>query len=123
MSVKEKDVDVGYLRPPKKYRWKKGQSGNSQKVRGNNTKKIWKIVEEVLGRELAISENGKKRSGTVLEAILLQLMMRSTAGSKRAFRVFRKYEAFAKTKPDRYVPKPEGQAEAEEEYRKIIQEL
>jgi hypothetical protein len=123
MNADAKDPDVGYRRPPKSYQWKKGQSGNPRKIRGNTSKQIWQIVEDVLAMNIAITEGGVKRSGTLFEAITLQLWMKTTAGSKRALNVLRKYEAFAKAKPSTRVAAPLDTDAAAEEYRQLVREL
>lgn len=112
---------VGYRRPPKRTQWKKGQSGNPGKVRSKSPKKLWQIIESVLATEVAISENGKQRSGTVYEGIVLQLWMKAVSGSRPAFRVFRSYEAFSKTLPDFYVRKKEDEAKLAEMYERSFE--
>jgi hypothetical protein len=120
MSAREKEESVGYRRPPKSSQWKKGQSGNPRKVRGSNSKKIWQMVEDVFAMEVAISENGLGRPGTVFEAVSLHLWMQATSRNKRALRALRKYEAFAKTKPDFRVVSADNCAEAAERYARML---
>jgi len=122
MSTNAKDPDVGYRRPPKSSQWKKGQSGNPRKIRGNTSKPIWQIVEDVLAMDITITEGGEKRPGTLFEAITLQLWMKASASSKRALTVLRKYEAFAKAKPSYRVVTAMDGAEAAKQFEQLLKE-
>jgi hypothetical protein len=113
---------VGYKCPPAKYQWKKGQSGNPRPSRKNNPRKISQIVEDALAREIDIVENGIMRRCSVFEAILLQLLKHVMAGNSRALRVWYKYEAFAKRRPDFIVVTDEDRKKAAEAYGRILEE-
>ena len=119
----EADI-VGYRRPPKHTRWKKGQSGNPKGARKGPTKTRWEMIEDYMGRPLAISENGVSRMGTVLEAILLQLVKKSAGGNRNAWNALLQYERFAKQKPEiRVLLGPSvSKVEAEIAYRKLTRQ-
>lgn len=73
-SKRRKAVDetVGYGRPPKATRFKKGQSGNP-KGRPKGTRPIGAVIQEVLGQRIAVTENGKTRRVPALEVMLRRL--------------------------------------------------
>ncbi len=78
------DYEVGYGRPPKRGRFKPGQSGNP-KGRPKGRKNIHTILEETLFRLVTITENGRKRKAPAIEALFLSLLRKSLDGDMRAF--------------------------------------
>jgi hypothetical protein len=80
-------------------------------------------VEDVLAMEITITQGGVKRPGILFEAITLQLLNKTAAGSKRALSVLRKYEAFAKANPSTRIVAPQDDEAGAEEYRKLLQGL
>ncbi len=83
-SPPEGDYEVGYGRPPKRSRFKPGQSGNP-KGRPRGRKNIHTILEETLFRLVTITENGRKRKVPAIEALFLSLLRKSLDGDMRAF--------------------------------------
>ena len=83
-SPPEGDYEVGYGRPPKRSRFKPGQSGNP-KGRPRGRKNIHTILEETLFRLVTITENGRKRKAPAIEALFLSLLRKSLDGDMRAF--------------------------------------
>ncbi len=81
---RKSDYDVGYGRPPKRSRFKPGQSGNP-KGRPKGRKNIRTIFEETLYKPVTITENGRKRKVPAIEALLLRLRNMSLEGDLRAF--------------------------------------
>jgi Family of unknown function (DUF5681) len=80
--------EVGYGRPPKETRWKKGQSGNAgPKKRGPASVATVEIIDRLFGQPVEIVENGVARKVSTLEAILMRLWAAEMSGSKRAGRV------------------------------------
>jgi hypothetical protein len=78
----DRDYEVGYGRPPKATRFKKGQSGNP-KGRPKSSKAVATILEETFSRTISITENGKKQQISLLEAILRQLANGAVKGEMR----------------------------------------
>lgn len=77
---------VGYGRPPKHTRWKKGQSGNpSGRPKGARGLKT-DLRAELISR-MEISMNGKRVSGTKQQLMLRTLTARAAAGDVRATRI------------------------------------
>ena len=83
-SPREGNYEVGYGRPPKRGRFKPGQSGNP-KGRPKGRKNIHTILEETLFRSVTITENGRKRKVPAIEALFLSLLRKSLDGDMRAF--------------------------------------
>lgn len=98
--AKDKDYEVGYGKPPKNTRFRKGQSGNPS---GKPRKML--TDDELVLRELAgkvtIIEDGKKRRISRLEAIIKKQILLAMKGDPRAFNyVARAYkEAMAALAP------------------------
>jgi len=113
---------VGYRRPPKRTQWKKGQSGNpgNKNRTGKRSKKIWRIIEEIFSEEVNIIEDGVTRRTTVFQAILLQLLIKTSKGNRRALRVLMKYEAYAREKPEYYFRTEEDMKGGAEEFVRLI---
>lgn len=78
----DRDYEVGYGRPPEGTRFRKGQSGNP-KGRPKATKNVSTMLEEVFFRKIQISENGRRREVTMVEAILWQLVNGAVKGEMR----------------------------------------
>jgi hypothetical protein len=80
------DEAVGYGRPPRHTRWKKGQSGNpSGRPKGARGLKT-DLRAELISR-MEISMNGKRVSGTKQQLMLRTLSARAAAGDVRATRI------------------------------------
>jgi hypothetical protein len=78
------DVDVGYQRPPKTTRFKKGHSGNPA---GRPPGRHWQApYEAVLGQMVTIREGGAERRVTAAEAFVLHLAKRAVEGDGVAAR-------------------------------------
>ncbi len=75
---------VGYGRPPKATRFRKGQSGNPRGRPPNRHKEA--PYEAVLGQMVTIREDGRERRVTAAEAFLLRLTKRGLEGDGPAAR-------------------------------------
>jgi hypothetical protein len=85
MSKRDDDdgeYKVGYGRPPRPGQFKPGQSGNP-KGRPKAAKSVGTMLEEVFFRKIPITENGKRREVTMVEAILRQLVNGAVKGELR----------------------------------------
>jgi hypothetical protein len=84
MSEKKDDDDaVGYGKPPKRTRFKKGQSGNP-KGRPKGHRNYTTDLDENIGQRVTIVENGKRRSVTLQQALLKKLAAKGLQGELRA---------------------------------------
>ena len=88
MSASNEAYEVGYGRPPKETRWKKGQSGNAgRKKRRPASVGTVEIIDRLFGEPIEIVENGVVRKVSTLEAILMRLWAAEMSGSKRAGKI------------------------------------
>jgi len=96
MTNLPKKYEVGYGRPPKSTRWKKGQCGNPNRIRKRAPKRGVEMIDEFFAAEIDVVENGISRRVSNFEAIVLQLWRKAvTTTSKRAVNVLFKYREFA----------------------------
>lgn len=82
MSDDTKDYEVGYGKPPKHTRFKKGQSGNP-KGRPKGAQNVGSMLEQIFFRKIPISDGGVRREVTMLEAILRQVVNGAAKGEIR----------------------------------------
>ncbi len=84
MSTRDDDTyEVGYGKPPKDTRFKKGRSGNPR-GRPKSSKNVETMLRETLLRPITISENGKRKTITALEAFFRRTLKSSLEGDSRA---------------------------------------
>jgi hypothetical protein len=95
MTMPEDDK-VGYKRPPKSSRWQPGQSGNPKRRRAREASGVVELIDTLMLSAVDITENGKTRTVSTLEAILLQVWLKEVSGNHHARRVRLKYEEFAR---------------------------
>jgi Family of unknown function (DUF5681) len=101
VTLRQKDCEVGYKRPPKHTQWKKGQCGNPKRQYRCAPKGTVALIDELLEEQIIIVEAGVSRRISVFEAILLQLWSKEMAGDKRAIAVRLKYQEFVSQPRDR----------------------
>ncbi len=83
MSKNDEDTyEVGYGRPPKKARFKKGRSGNP-KGRPKGSKNFKSIVKDELGRPVEIKVNGQRRKVSQFEAVVMRAVGDAISGKPR----------------------------------------
>jgi Family of unknown function (DUF5681) len=66
MSSSPEDYHVGYKRPPKETRWKKGQSGNPARRHPPRSISAIETVDRLLLRRVKVVEKGETRTITAL---------------------------------------------------------
>jgi hypothetical protein len=79
----DNDFEVGYGKPPKEYRFTRGQSGNPN-GRPKGTLNVATVVDRIMRERVVVNENGKRTSITKLEASVKQLLNKSASGDMRA---------------------------------------
>lgn len=77
------DYEVGYRKPPKANQFKKGSSGNP-KGRPKAVTTADEALQRRLFSTLTVTENGKRRKITVIEAILGRTAQAALSGDHRA---------------------------------------
>jgi hypothetical protein len=81
--------EVGFGKPPKHTRFKKGRSGNPQ---GRPPKKpdVYSELTKVLGEDVTIIVDGQPKKVTVQQALLLRLREQALRGELWADKLYRK---------------------------------
>lgn len=82
MSDHEQDEEVGYGRPPKRFRFKKGRSGNPN-GRPPKSKNAVAMLCAELDRKIPIQEGGRTRSLTKREVMIMRLVNGALKGNPR----------------------------------------
>ncbi|MCO6384925.1 DUF5681 domain-containing protein [Oceanicola sp. 502str15] len=83
MTDQNNDEPVGYGKPPKHSRFRKGQSGNP-KGRPTRTKNFRKDLQDVLSEGVPITQNGQPRNISTQKAALMRLKEKALKGDARA---------------------------------------
>lgn len=79
MPDERDDYEVGYGRPPKETRFKKGQSGNP-KGRPKGSLSLDGLLRRELAKPITITENGKRRRVPKGEALVTRVVNTALAG-------------------------------------------
>ena len=79
------DYQVGYGRPPKEGQFVKGQSGNP-KGRPTGSKNMASMFNNIAREMITVTENGRSRTMTRLEAVLHRTINLALSGDSRAIR-------------------------------------
>jgi hypothetical protein len=83
---RKRDYEVGYGKPPRHTRFKKGQSGNPR-GRPRASKNLSTLLTEVLNERVTVAENDSRRKITKREAIIIQLVNRSAQADLQAIKI------------------------------------
>ena len=81
-----RDYEVGYGKPPRHTRFKRGQSGNPR-GRPRESKNLPTLLTEVLNARVIVAEDDGRRKITKREAIITQLVNRSAKADLRAIKI------------------------------------
>jgi hypothetical protein len=82
----EQEYAVGKGKPPQHTRFHKGQSGNP-KGRRKGSRNMATLLEQALNERVVVTENGKRKTITKLEAMLKQLANKAASGDHRAIKL------------------------------------
>ena len=75
--------EIGFGKPPKRTQFKKGQSGNPR-GRPKNHPNLATVLEKALREKVFITEDGRRKIITKLEASIKMLVNKSATGDLRA---------------------------------------
>jgi hypothetical protein len=104
MSETKRDYAIGYGKPPRGRRFEKGQSGNP---RGPGIKKsLPALLVAALDEPVTITINGRRRKITKREAIVAQMVDKSTRADLRAIKMLIDMQKEAEAKAGAASPEP-----------------
>ena len=86
MMPERGEYEVGYGKPPRHTRFKKGQSGNPR-GRPSGSKNLSTLLIETLNELVVVAENGGRRKITKRQAIITQLVNQSAKADWRATKI------------------------------------
>jgi hypothetical protein len=78
---------TGYKKPPRKYRWPKGTSGNPKgrpNKKEDKNRDMFELAFDELQEEITVQENGVSKTITKRKAIVKQMVNKAIAGDKKA---------------------------------------
>ena len=94
------DYPVGRGKPPAHSRFKPGQSGNPG-GRKKGSRNMKNVLEEILLEEIEMTENGRKRSVSLLEALIKRAVQEGLRGDLRAIKdLLDRYERHVGSEPE-----------------------
>jgi hypothetical protein len=82
----EGDYEVGYGKPPRDTRFKRGQSGNPR-GRPPGAKNLSTLLNEALNELVVVTENGGRRKISKRQATFKQLVNQAAKGNWRALKL------------------------------------
>src|SRR4051794_32120955 len=82
----QREYEVGYGKPPRHARFKKGQSGNPR-GRPKGSKNLPTLLTEALNEPVVVAENGRRRKITMRQEIINHLVKRSATADLRAMKI------------------------------------
>jgi hypothetical protein len=82
----EGERDVGYRKPPRRTRFRKGESGNPA-GRPRGSKNAIAHLGKTLREPVIVSENGRRKSITKCEALIKQLVTSALRGDHKSLRL------------------------------------
>lgn len=82
-SQRVKSASSGYGRPPEHSRFKPGTSGNP-KGRPKQSKNLKSIIQQALTSTVTVRENGRLRSVSKIEGVVLSQLERALKGNEKA---------------------------------------
>ena len=77
------DYEVGYGRPPKATRFRKGVSGNPS-GRSKKPNSMSALINAALSEKVVVNQNGQRRSISKLEAAFTQMANKAASGDRQA---------------------------------------
>jgi hypothetical protein len=83
---RDRDYDVGYGKPPRHTRFKKGRSGNP-KGRPKGAKNSTTLLNEALSEPVVITHNGRRKTVSKKQAIMMQIVNKAASGDHRAIQL------------------------------------
>lgn len=110
---------VGYGKPPEATRFKPGQSGNPR-GRPQGSLNVATVLARTLREQLVVTEDGRRKRISKLEAAVKQLTNKAATGDARAIHLLLGLTQAAENRPGATPPTPEVLPEAD---RQVMQHL
>jgi len=85
-SDRDSDYMVGYGKPPRHTRFKKGHSGN-RKGRPQGAKNSATLLNEALSEPVIVTETGRRKTISKKQAILKQIVNKAASGDHRSIQL------------------------------------
>ena len=117
-SKAKKEYEVGFGKPPKAKRFRKGRSGNPS-GRAKEPRNVTKLLVQALSENVIVNENGQRKQITKAEAMFKQLVNKGAAGDARAIQLLLA-ELRARVDAD---PVQDGDAEDSQEQLLMLERL
>jgi hypothetical protein len=80
---RKRDYAVGYGKPPRPTQFKKGRSGNPN-GRARGSKNLATLIMAALNEPVVVTQNGRRKTITKLEAMTTQLANKGASGESKA---------------------------------------
>jgi hypothetical protein len=119
MSRRGDEESVGYGRPPRATRFKPGQSGNPR-GRPKGSKGLASVLSRALAEKVTVTENGRRRKITKLEAMTKQLVNKAAGADLAAMKLLVALIQFTENRNEPNRRSTESMNDAD---KKIIQEF
>ena len=114
-----RDYEVGYGKPPRHTRFKRGQSGNPR-GRPRESKNLPTLLTEALNERVIVAEDDGRRKISKREAIITQLVNRSATADWRAIKILLDLVRDIEGQTEPASPETSAFSEADE---KVIEQL
>ena len=118
-SDEKRDDEVGYRKPPRRTRFRKGQSGNPR-GRPSGAKSLSTMLREELNQRVIVVENGRRRKITKRQAIITQIVNHAAKGDWRGAKLILDIEQDIERRTDAAAPEAAAFSEAD---KKVIEQL
>lgn len=94
---------VGYKKPPRSTRFKKGHSGNP-KGRPKGSQSLQQLIHKELAQRITVTVSGRRRTLTKREAIAITIVTSGLRSDARAIHTILQIEALAEQKGEQVNP-------------------
>jgi len=116
-AERDGDYKVGFGKPPERTRFKKGRSGNPR-GRPKDVKNLATLLGKTLSERVIISEHGRRRSISKLEAAVKQLVNKAASGDPKFMQQLLALVQLVECRADASAPLAEPLTEAD---RRVIE--
>ena len=117
MAADGDDSKVGYGKPPQLTQFKKGRSGNPR-GRPKGSKNLATLLGETFGETVTVTENGRRRTISKLEAAVKQLVNKAASGDPKQMQLLFALTQWVEGRADALAPPAEPLTDAD---REVIQ--